>query len=646
MTVRFLQPWNGHMIGDVATLTNEAALIAGGIARDSSVVDGPHQGANSIVEYDESSGALVVKDSVQFSTAAFGPKTVLFGDSMTDYWEEGVAITAASFNTVTGVMTCTLANHYLWTGKTLRVFSYTYPSIRVGQDVTVTRISSSQFSFVLTGATDVPASPDYTKIMIQGRSKNQIVSWVGCLQMRNGHKLNIVKNLAQNGESSIGLYARVGDVLALAPELVLMQMTGINDETHPTDSCSEETTNTYNAMTIDAILGAGIKLVLCLITPVGSGEARATKAAMARVIRKNTFLKSYCKGKKNVIVVDSYAQVIDPTNTSGLGLDNCLRSDHIHYSTRGALKVAKEAEKAVNAWFPVVASTLPQSPMDSGDGGKLTVTSATSSADVVTINSTAHGWRVGDTFFVKKMTEAAANGVFTVKAAATNSFTYDAPGTGTATLTAGSVVVTRSPQAFGNPLLLTATGGNVGNGLTGVAASKLQISNQAGNTGTLTAVGSVPVAQSGFGNEQLVTITAAAANDEPCINTYGTSSFMGDLQLNRKYTFESMLRLSSNSWPDTPISEIYSRVSVTWSTGETYAINVTTGWDVAEAVSITEDQTLHLKSGSLALAPPQAGATLTAATWTNYIRFSGPITNSKTLLMGLSQIAMTDAGAA
>lgn len=577
---------------------------------------------------------------------AQGPRTVLFGDSMTDFWEEGLPITAASFDSATGVMTCTLANHFIWTGKPVRVWSYTYPSIRVAQEVELTRISASQFSFPLIAATDVPASPDHTKIFIQGRSINQYVSWVGLYQMRNKQRLNIVKNLAQNGETSKGLAARLAYLQAEEPQLVLMQATGINDENPGVDgTLSEWETNQYNAQAVDGILATGAKLLLLTITPVYTGEARATKASMARVIRKNKFLRDYCAGKTNVAVVDAWREIIDPTNTTGLALVGMTRNDNIHYSHKGALKVCKKAENILNTWFPEVATSLPCSPMDSGDGGKLTVSSATSAADVVTINSTAHGWRVGDEFFVKKMTESAANGVFTVKTVPNaNSFTYDAPGTGTATLTAGSVVVTRSPQAFGNPLLLTATGGNVANGVTGVAASKMQASNQVGNTGTLTAVASVAAAPSGIGNEQIITVTAAATNDRPSINTYGTTSFMNDLLLNRKYRFEAMLRVDSTAWANTPISEIYSNIYITWSTGEAYSISTSSGWDGVEAPTLNENLLWHLRSGEIALTPPQAGATLASATWTNYIQFSSALSGGATLVMGLSQISITDVG--
>lgn len=648
MTIRFIQQWNGYAPDQIVSglgTTEENRLIGLGYA--SADLDGPDGGgliAKFAHDANNNPTGFLRPDGNAYATSD-GPRTVLFGDSMTDLWEEVFPITAASFDSATGVMLCTLSNHFVWTGKQVRVWSWAYPSIRVAQDVTLTRVSSSQFSFVLTGATDMPASPTAASIFIQGRSENQFTHWVGLYQMRNGHRLNIIKNLAQSGETSYGLANRVDDLIALSPDLVLMQACGINDETSTLDTnIAEYQTNAYNASVINAILGTGAKLVLLTITPVYTGEARATKAAMARTIRKNKYLRDYCKGKRNVILVDAWKEIVDPTNTTGLAL-NLLRNDNIHYGHKGAIKVCKKVEAAINSLFHATPTTLCCSPLDSGDGGKLTVSGATSSADVVTINSTAHGWRVGDTFFVKKMTETAANGVFTVKTAATNSFTYDAPGTGTATLGAGSVVVTRSPQVFGNPLFLTATGGNIGNGVTGVAASKMQASNQAGNTGTLTAVASVAAAPSGIGNEQVLTITAAAAADRPAINTYGTTSFMNDLLLNRKYRFEFMLRLTSTAWANTPLSEIYSQANITWSTGEQYAINITTGWDGVEAPTINEDVSWHMRSGEMALAPPQAGATLSAATVTTYVRFSGAISGGATLVMGVSQFTINDVGA-
>ena len=59
MTIRFLTAWNGYSAGDVATLSNEAALIAGGIARLSSVVDGPFLGAGNIPTLDREGTAIL-----------------------------------------------------------------------------------------------------------------------------------------------------------------------------------------------------------------------------------------------------------------------------------------------------------------------------------------------------------------------------------------------------------------------------------------------------------------------------------------------------------------------------------------------------------------------------------------------------------
>lgn len=648
MTIRILQQWNGYSPDQIVSglgSTEEARLVSLGFATTD--LDGPGSPEGELVRAVTGPNGEVSLQAGSLTIQPFtGIKTVLYGDSMTDLWAEGFPITAASFDTASGVMTCTLANHGIWTGRAARVWSYTYPSIRVGQDVTLTRVSSTQFSFTLTGATDVPATPDHTKIFIRGRSENQFVSWVGLYQMRNGHRLNIIKNLAQNGESSKGCYDRIADLLALEPTLVLMQAPGINDETHQIDTLSEYQTNAYNKLTIDAILASGAKLVLLTITPVYTGEVRATKAAMARVIRKNEYLRQYCANKPNVAVIDSWRELIDPSNATGLALAGLNRSDNINYSFKGANKVVKKVEAQINNWFSEAKTSLPCSILDSGDGGKLTITSMTSSADVVTVNSTSHGWRVGDEFFVKKVAENAANGVFTVASVPNaNSFTYSAPGTGTGTLTAGSAVISRSPNAFGNSLFLTATGGNVSNGVTGTAASKMQCTNQAGGTGTLTGVASVAAAPSGIGNEQIIAVTAAAANDKPAIKTYGTTSFMYDLLLNRKYRFEALLRLSSTAWANTPISEIYSNIHITWSTGESYNINATTGWDGAEAPTISEDTTWHLKSGELALAPPQAGATLASATWTTYARFSNSLSGGATFIIGMSQLAIRDVGA-
>lgn len=78
MSIRFIQPWNGYQVGQVATLSNEAALIAGGIARDSDEVDGPLLGARNLVGTNAAGTALVGIGH------AIGRSIACLGDSITE----------------------------------------------------------------------------------------------------------------------------------------------------------------------------------------------------------------------------------------------------------------------------------------------------------------------------------------------------------------------------------------------------------------------------------------------------------------------------------------------------------------------------------------------------------------------------------
>lgn len=64
MTVRFIKPWNGYQPGDRATLSNEAALISGGLARADYVQDGPVSGVPVMALYDATSPGGGVRFSV------------------------------------------------------------------------------------------------------------------------------------------------------------------------------------------------------------------------------------------------------------------------------------------------------------------------------------------------------------------------------------------------------------------------------------------------------------------------------------------------------------------------------------------------------------------------------------------------------
>jgi len=105
MTVRFLTSWNGYSAGDRATLTNEAALISAGIARNDYVQDGvsplypPNRdyatavvGAAGVLKFNRRTTPLRV--------ASFGDSTANLGSSLTDISTATTTFAAKSYSSI------------------------------------------------------------------------------------------------------------------------------------------------------------------------------------------------------------------------------------------------------------------------------------------------------------------------------------------------------------------------------------------------------------------------------------------------------------------------------------------------------------------------------------------------------------------
>ena len=585
----------------------------------------------------------------QLTIGRNGVATVLFGDSMTDFYEYSPTVTAA-YAVATGTLTFTYTNHGLPTGTIGRFWCNTYAPTQKARLLPLTRIDANTLTMVLSDKPTLAAALTGT-VFLKAGGINQYISWVGLMQMRLGHPLNIVANSAQNGDMAVNGLLRLDDqVFAYNPSLVIMQSYGANDisafwQGGPFTDFDIIANNTE---IYDRILARGIKLILALCTPVVTGEARATKAYMQRFLRINAANHAYARAHyADVLLVDSYGQIVNPTDASGFANALYINPvDHIHYSALGAGRTSTILEGIVSARYPNPKSTLPQSVLDYQVGDVLTISGDTiSSGGVVTVNSTAHGWKVGEQFWASRITQALANGVFNVLSVPdANTLTYFAPGLADATL-GGTITLSKNNNLFVNPLLTTATGGNLnttGNTITGTVAGNLSVSNHTG-AGSLVAVCSVGASPKGYGNEQVVAITVAALNDTPTLSSYGTTAFALRMLPNRRYRFEGLLRLSSTSWVDTPMSEIFARLDMTWSTGETYYMQITSTWD-SSPVTVASDQLWHLKSSDFLSIPPSAGATIASANWVIFTRFSGAIANAATCTIGLSQPAIRDVG--
>lgn len=631
-------------------LTHDPIRVGGGL----------YQNADGSVPTDQDGGSNMLSATLAAAVAAGGSvdaaNVLTFGDSMTDFWEAGgVAATAATYNQATGVITVTAASHERWTGFYYRIWNFNYPSLYAGRRLPITRVDANTFTITLTDKpTDIPTGALAATLFIKPDGCVSFTHWLGLAQLRLGHRLRIVANGSQNGDTSILGLARLPALLAAYPtaNIVCWQLHGLNDQASNW-GYTEAQTIAANRAIIDMVVASGKRALILSTTPVASGEARGNLASMQRIKNINADAEEYSRRYASVSFVDAYGLIVDPSDATGYAVASYLRAaDKIHYLYAGANRIAARVEAAIEAWFPNFRSKLVDTVANSQTANKVTVSSVTRAADGVTVTLTttgAHNWRVGEQFRVTRIS-AAENGVFTVASVpTTTSITYANAGT-VGVISAGSAHFTRSKQAFGNPLLLTATGGTLGHSITGVAASLLRCYNGSG-TAISFAAASVPAAPDGtkfrgVGNEQRLVIsstgpgTQLVLNDLPGFANAGSTTFLSDMLPNRLYRFGCRLRIASANWSLTPISQVYAALTITWSTGGYHKTVIIDGWDGVETPTIATDQDWHCLSFPVSTTPPQSGATMTGVDLVCYARASGAHTAA--LTMAMSQVSLFD----
>lgn len=623
-----------------------AFLVGSGFAADTAGALGAgNKGAGPAAESAASTGGSVDAANV-----------LTFGDSMTDFWEAGgVAATSATYDQTTGVITVTAASHERWTGFFYRVWNFNYPSLYAGRRLPITRVAANTFTITLADKpTDIPTGALAATLFIKPDGCPSYTHWLGLAQLRLGHRLRIVANGSQNGDTSVLGLARLPALLAAYPQanLVAWQLHGLNDQSS-TWAYTEAQTIAANRAIIDTVVASGKRALILSTTPVASGEARGNLSTMQRIKAINADAEEYSRRFGSVAFVDAYGLIVDPTDATGYAVASYLRAaDKIHYLYAGATRVAEKVQAVIEGWFPTYRSRLVDTVANSQTANKVTVSSAVRASDGVTVTLTttgAHNWRVGEQFRVTRIS-AAENGVFTVLSAPTSTtLTYANQGTAGA-LSAGSAHFTRSRQAFGNPLLLTATGGTLGNSITGAAASLMRCYNASGTAISFAAASVVAAPDGtkfrGVGNEQRIVVsstgpgTQLVLNDRPGIVNAGSTTFLSDLLPNRLYRFGCRLRIASANWANTPCSQVYGVFVITWSTGEYYNVPFVEGWDGVEAPTLTADQDWHCLSVPISTVPPQAGATMSNVDITCYVRASGAHTAALTFAM--SQVSLFD----
>ena len=561
-----------------------------------------------------------------------GPyRAVPFGDSMNSQLYVDTTPTA-SYDTSTGVLTLTDAGHTLPTGWKVSVFNRTYAALKKHQMLTLTRIDANTFSVnVGAGLSGVPNGALSGTTFARVHSRQGSNSWINWLQMLLGWPFEIVYNGAQSGDTVADCLDRLGQhCLAYSPDVVLMQMPGINDMSTGNGPIDEETIHANQRLLIDRILRSGATLVALGTTPVYTGEARATAQNMGRVVNLNRRCQEYLRAKRNAIWIDSYSRIADSASATGLAVAAYVKStDFIHYTIPGALRVGKLARDKLQYLFPTNFSTLPRSPIDSFVTQQFTASGVVISSGIATVSiaglTTTNRIIAGEKVHIFGATSSTEiNGWDrTVLTADTSGFTFATSAADAGSVT-GTVVVSRCRNIDINPLGDTTTGGVVSAPVTGTAMNGVRCLN---HSGTATAAASVVANADGIGNAQRLVISAAVANDLPGFQSEVTSTLNNFAVAGETFFFEADLRISSANWANTPITEIMFRLIATVG-GVLYSAHAINTYDGLAGVSVAEDLSLHVRTPDLTI--PATGS-LTALYWQVYVRCSGNVTSNLTL---------------
>lgn len=624
--ITFTRDWRGYAKGtSVATIpaTLEAVAVAEGAATYGGIGDPP----NTMLDKDGNVTGLVDGAGNQLFLNR-GYRTVLFGDSMTET-EYGMAVaSSASYAALTGVLTVNFTNHQYATGWNTRIFNRQYASLLKGQVLPVTRVDANQFTVQM--AANLPGVPNGA---LAGSTQIRNFAWRGVegfvtwFNMASGWRFNIVFNGAQSGDTTADALARIdADCMAYNPQVVIMQIPGINDTSAGNGPVAEETTWANQKAIIDRIVGSNATLILLNVTPVATGEAagRATLQNMQRVIRLNRRLAEYVSTKPGVILFDAWGRVVSPTDATGLAAANILRTapDAIHYSQRGGRMIGDALWSQVQQYFPHNPEPLPKSIADSYTAGAATLTSASRSGGIVTGVLTAHGFNTGDVVKVTGGTSTVFNDYVTLTRIDSGNLSF--PSAGADGAVTGTIKIGRNNNLIDNPLADVATGGTVVAPATGTAAQGRRV--EALN-GTPTMVASVVANAAGFGNDQRVVITPGAANDQVRVGmnfTDYTTNVPAVVKAGRSYYAEGFVTMANVSGSN--LSEIRFNIEATVD-GVTYQSYGSIGYSLG--ATINTDWSGHMRTAQIVL----PAGTCTKMTAFIHVRFSASGT-AMTLQLG------------
>lgn len=176
-----------------------------------------------------------------------------------------------------------------------------------------------------------------------GHTSRGFLTWA---QFLSGHKFwhTTKLNFGVFGENSNQITARVGQVVAAAPDVCLVEMGG-NDTTQSSITIEQMKTNVDTV--VSALTGAGIYTIFCTIYPVANANAASHYQKLAAF---NQYIRQLKYTHDNVEVLDTYPIVMDKTLVDTVQPEYSY--DHTHPGANGAYMLGKELAKVLEKLAP------------------------------------------------------------------------------------------------------------------------------------------------------------------------------------------------------------------------------------------------------------------------------------------------------
>ncbi|WP_157359783.1 SGNH/GDSL hydrolase family protein [Caldimonas brevitalea] len=211
----------------------------------------------------------------------------------------------------------------------------------------VSRPSAVRNSVVLLGSSSMAFTNDivYTGAARYNHSAAGPLTWLAALSKR---KFTLLKNLAQGGLDTDGVYARLGQALALRPEIV-MYHAGTNGVFQL--GRTADLVWSYAKKTLDALREAGIRVVLLVPQKWNTADAAYSTAKRDEYFLYCAYLRQYAAVNRDVILVNIPQIVQDGADANGNQLSNYF-IDTKHLSNLAAYYVGKAIYEAVDPLFP------------------------------------------------------------------------------------------------------------------------------------------------------------------------------------------------------------------------------------------------------------------------------------------------------